>query len=331
MPAGTCPIVRAGGGSRPGARLPARLAAGLSAAAVTCLLAGAALAQDMEPRAYSSSPIGMNFVVVGVGQTRGGVVFDPSIPVTDVEADLNLAVVGYARSFGLGGRQGLVGVGFPYARGDLEGKVSNVDHRTGRSGLADLRLRVSLNFVGPGAMTREQFATAPRKTIVGASLTIQPPTGQYDTSRLINLGTNRWAFKPEVGVSVPVGRWFLDAYAGAWFFTANDEFYPGDSTRRQDPLTAVQAHASYTFPSRAWLAFDATWYGGGESTVDGGPTSSRQSTSRLGGTCSFPLSPSQSIKFAASTGATARTGTDFDTWLVSWQKAWFGLPGPRRP
>ena len=194
-----------------------------------------------------------------------------------------------------------------------------------------MRLRVSLNLLGPGAMTREAFATAPRKTILGLSLTVQAPTGQYDETRLINLGTNRWAFKPEVGVSVPAGRWFLDLYAGAWFFTSNEEFYPGESTRRQEPLGSLQAHASYTFKSRAWLAFDATWYGGGESTIDDGPPSIRQSNTRLGGTCSLPITPSQSIKIAASTGAAARTGTDFDTYLVGWQMTWFDRPADRRP
>jgi hypothetical protein len=189
---------------RPFARVR-RVAGPLAVVVVAGSLAGAALAQDMEPRAYSSSPVGMNFLTVGAGNTRGAILFDPTVPITDAQADLNMGSIGYARSFGLGGRQGLVSGGFSYARGDLEGKVFAVERRTGRSGLADMRVRVSLNLVSPGAMTREQFATAPRRTILGVSLTIQPPTGQYDETRLINIGTNRWAFKPEVGVSVPAG------------------------------------------------------------------------------------------------------------------------------
>jgi outer membrane putative beta-barrel porin/alpha-amylase len=298
---------------------------------LTAALARPAGAQEMEPRAYSSSPIGMNFIAASAGNTRGDVLFDASIPVTDVIADLNLMTLGYARTFRFAGKQGLVAGGVAYARGDIEGLVSSQTRHTGRSGLTDMRVKASLNLLGPGAMTREEFAVAPRRTIVGVSLTVQPPTGQYDTSRLINLGTNRWAFKPEVGVSVPVGRWFLDAYAGAWFYTANDEFYPGESTRRQDPLIALQGHASYTFRSRAWMAFDATWYGGGEGTVDGGPPSERQSTTRIGGTGSIPLTQHQSIKIAASTGASARTGTDFNTYLLGWQVAWFNRKGATQP
>jgi len=265
----------------------------------------------------------LNFIVMAAGNTKGEVLFDPTVPVTDVEANLNLATAGYARTIGIGGRQGLVGIGFAYALGDIEGEVFEETQRVERSGLADLRLRMSVNFVGPPAMTREEFAKAPRKTILGGSLTIQPPTGQYDGTKLINLGTNRWAFKPEVGISVPVGRWFLDAYVGVWLFTNNEDFFPGEATRRQDPLTTAQAHAGYTFASRAWFALNATWYGGGASTIDAGSPSERQSNTRVGGTFSMPLTPRQSIKFAASTGASARTGSDFDTYLVGWQFAWF--------
>ena len=280
----------------------------------------------MEPRAYSPSPVGTNFLAVVVGNSRGAVLFDPTVPITDAHADLYSTTVGYARAFGLGSRQGLVAALLPYVRGDVAGKVFEESRQVQRSGLADLRLKVSLNLVGTEAMTQKQFAKAPRRTILGASLTVQAPTGQYDSTKLINIGTNRWAFKPEVGVSVPVGRWYLDAYAGAWFFTSNDRFYPGDTTRRQDPITVLQAHVSYVFKSHAWLAIDATWYGGGAATVDANPPSTRQSNSRLGATGAIPLTRSQSLKFAASTGTSTRTGTDFQTYLVGWQLMWFDRP-----
>ena len=96
------------------------------------------------------------------------------------------------------------------------------------------------------------------------------PTGQYDGKKLINLGTNRWGFKPEVGVAVPKGRWDFDAYLGVWLFTDNDDFYPGGRRRSQDQVVALQGHASYTFRPRLWAAVDATWYQGGGATVDGG-------------------------------------------------------------
>jgi hypothetical protein len=293
----------------------------LALAAFGCALA--ARAQEMEPRSYSPSPIGMNFIAVAVGNSRGSVLFDPSLPITDVDANLNSASFGYARSIRIGSLQGQVAVGLPYVIGNIKGNVFEQAQQIRRSGLADLRLRMSLNLLGTKAMNREEFAKAPKRTILGVSLVVQAPTGQYDPTKLINLGTNRWSFKPEVGVSVPVGQWFLDAYLGAWFFTNNDEFYTGTSTRQQNPLTVLQAHASYVFKSRAWLAVDGVWYGGGASTVNSNPPSERQSNSRYGATFAAPITPRQSLKFAFSTGATTRTGTDFNSISVAWQLGFF--------
>jgi hypothetical protein len=286
--------------------------------------AGAARAQELEPRAYSPSPIGLNFFAVTLGGARGEILFDPTLPITDVHADLGTLAVGYGRSIRLGKFQGLVLGGLPYVVGHITGNVAEEARSVRRSGAGDVRLKMSVNLVGTRAMSREEFGKAPARTVFGVSLAVQAPTGEYDPTKLINIGTHRWAFKPEVGVSVPVKRWFLDVYAGAWFFTNNDAFYPGGTTRRQDPLVQVQGHAAYVFKSRAWLALDATWYGGGESTVDGGPPSTRQSNTRAGVTFSTPLTPRQSLKLAASSGTTARTGTNFDSLFVTWQFAFHG-------
>jgi len=299
--------------------------------AVTLAAAGTASAQELEPRAYSPSPLGTNFFGIVLGNSQGGVLFDPAVPITDADASINTASLAYGRTFGLWGRQGLVTVAVPYAWGDVEGFVAEEARRVTRSGLADARVKASLNLLGSPALDRKAFAAASRGTILGLSLTVQAPVGEYDNTKLINLGTNRWSFKPEVGVSVPVGRWFLDAYAGAWFFTDNDEFYPGEVTRRQDPVTTFQLHAGYTFRSRSWVAFDATWYGGGASTSDDGPPSERLSNSRIGATLAIPITARQSLKIGASTGASARVGSDFDSVAVAWQMLWFDSAGQPKP
>ena len=116
------------------------------------------------------------------------------------------------------------------------------------------------------------------------------PTGEYDRTKLINLGTHRWGFKPEVGLAVPIGRWDVDAYAGVWLFTANDDFFPGGLERTQDPILAIQGHVSYTFKPRLWLAVDSTWYSGGKSQVAEGEPGAAVNNSRLGATLSIPAS-----------------------------------------
>jgi len=181
------------------------------------------------------------------------------------------------------------------------------------------------------ALTPKEFRQREQKMTLGTSLSIVAPTGQYDPDKLINIGTNRWAFKPEMGFSHPIGRWTLDLAGGVWLFTANDRFYQGDSTRRQDPLFVVQGHASYNVTRGAWAAVDATWYGGADVRVDGGPPSARQNNARLGATLSLPAGTRQSVKIAYSGGASTRTGADFTTLVVAWQYLWFDRTSPKRP
>jgi hypothetical protein len=200
-----------------------------------------------------------------------------------------------------------------------------------RSGLGDMRLKLSVNLWGIPALEPAAFVKVKPRTNIGASLTIAAPAGQYYPDKLINIGTNRWAFKPEVGLSHPVGRWQLDLSGGAWLFTSNDQFYPGTSTRSQDPLVVFQTHVSYNVTRRAWAAIDGTWYGGADVSVDGGPPASRQNNARLGVTLSLPVRRQQSLKFAYSTGASTRSGSDFATVAVAWQYLWFDRVRTSRP
>jgi hypothetical protein len=280
-------------------------------------------AQDLEPKAYSASPTGAVFLVAGFSRSTGSVVFDPSLPVTDVEAKVNGAMLAGGYSFGLAGKLALVTAAVPYGWGVISGKVNEDAQSITRSGLTDSRVKLSVNLVGNPAMGARAFAKAPRKTIVGTSLTVVTPAGQYYPARLINLGTNRWAFKPEVGVAVPLGRWDLDAYLGVWLFTDNQDFYPGGKSRSQDPVVSLQGHLSYTFKPRLWAAFDATWYRGGAAAVEGGTPGTGMNNSRLGATVSFPVARYQSLKVALSRGVIVRTGTNFTALSVGYQWLWF--------
>jgi len=284
--------------------------------------AATAMAQDLEPRAYAAAPIGANFIVVGGGHSTGGVVTDPSLPVEDVEATVNAATLGAGTTFSLFGRTALVVAAFPYAWAKASGQVNEAATSVTRSGLTDPRLRLSVNLLGGRALTPEEFVRAKRPTIVGVSLSVAPPLGQYDPSKLINLGANRWGFKPEVGISRLVNNWTVDGYFGALLFTANDQFYTGSSIRTQEPIFALQGHVSYTFKPRLWLAFDGTWYSGGTTNVNGIDKQDLIRNSRFGATASFPLFRQQSLKVAFSRGATTRVGANFTTMSVAWQFSW---------
>jgi len=298
------------------------LRAAALAATVIAMSAHTARAQDLEPRAYSASPVNTTFVVAAVGRSSGGVVTDPSLPIDDVRATLGVFTAGLGRTFDLAGRTALFVAVVPFAHAHATGSVGETTREASRDGGADTRLKLSVNLLGGKARTAREFAAAKRSAIVGVSLAVSLPTGQHLPGKLVNLGSNRWTFKPEVGVSIPVRRWTLDGYVGVAFFTANAEFYPGLSRLEQDPVTAVQGHASYAIRPRLWAAFDATWYSGGTTSVDGVSKANLQRNSRVGATLSLPLASRQSLKIAYSTGATTRIGGDFDTIAFAWQMMW---------
>jgi hypothetical protein len=304
----------------------------LCAGAGLCLmLASPIQAQDLDPRAYVHVPVNGTFLVWGLGVSHGGVVTDAASPITDLQATVTTPSLGVARSFSLFGRtaQGFAAVPFSWA--DVSGKVLGDAKTTYRAGLSDMRLRLSVLVRGAPASTVAQVAKAPPRTILGTSVTVVAPTGEFYADKLINLGSNRWSIKPEFAVSRPFGdRWLLDAYAAVWFFTANDSFFPGTLTKTQDPIGSFQAHLSYNFRRRLWAAFDATYYVGGRTTVEGVEKGDLQSNSRVGATLSMPVGRTHSIKLAVSKGAIVRLGADFTSLSFGWQTAWVPRPAPAR-
>ena len=276
--------------------------------------------QELEPRAYSVSPVGTNVVVFAYGRSAGDLSFDPTLPIEDAKASINAASVSYFRSFNFLGRSANVALAVPYLWGSAEGRLAGEFQAITRSGLPDPRLRFGINLVGAPAMDLKEFVNYRQKTNVGASLAVVAPTGQYDPNKLINIGSNRWAFKPELGLSRAVGRWVLDFYAGAWLFTANDNFQ--GQIREQDPIGTTQFHLSYNLRRRLWVAFDANYFIGGRTSVDGVRRLDLQRNSRVGTTFSVPLSRRQSVKVAFSTGAFTTIGADFNAFAIGYQYLW---------
>ncbi len=294
----------------------------------TILLAGLFLlpmtvaAQELDPRAYTQGPIGVNVLVAGYGSTSGDVVFDASSAISDVNADVDMATVGAGRVFGLFGRQSSLTLGVPYAWGDVSGNVGENRQSVSRTGLGDPRLRFGMLLFGGPALERREFATAPRGPVLGASLLVSAPLGEYIADKLINIGTNRWAFKPEIGFTYPAGRWQFDAFAGVWLFENNNNYY-GGHRREQDPIGSYQVHVSYTIRPGLWASVDATHYNGGTTALDGVPNPDRQGNTRVGATVSVPFGQGLSLKLSYSEGAVVRVGGDFSSIGLALQYAWF--------
>jgi hypothetical protein len=281
------------------------------------------LGQQLEPGAYSVSPVGVNILVFTYNLSRGDLNFDPSLPVEDAEATVNLAAFSYVRSLRVLGRSANIGISLPLTSGTVQGLYIGEFTKVDRTGLRDPYIRFAMNLLGAPAMDLKEFARYHQKTNIGFSAVIVPPLGQYDPSKLINLGANRWSFKPELGLSKAIGKWTLELYTGVWLFTDNTDFYNG-KTREQNPIGLGQFHLLYTFKPRLWVSFNANFYTGGRTTVDGGLNQDFQRNSRFGTTISIPLNPRHSLKLAYSRGAFTTIGADFDALTFGYQFIWGG-------
>jgi hypothetical protein len=279
-------------------------------------------AQELEPRAYSVSPRGTNFLLLGVARTTGDVSFDPALPIEDATATLHTTVAGYVRTMGILGRSASVGAVVPYLWGSVQGLVYDSFQQAHRSGLADPAFRFAINLHGAPAMSAAEFKDYKQKTNIGASAVVVVPLGQYDPARLLNIGTNRWAVKPEIGISQRAGRWYLDLYAGTWLFSANREFAAGK--RRQKPIGIAQFNLTCTITSRVWASFSANLYTGGRTSVGGVARADYLHNSRMGGTLSIRVTRHQSVKLYGSKGAVTNIGADFATIGAAYQYTWGG-------
>ena len=284
--------------------------------------AASAAAQELEPRAYSVSPYGVNFVVVSYGRSTGDISFDASLPFEDVTATINTMGVGYLRSLNILGRSANIGVSLPVIGGSIQGFVAGEFAQGTRRGFGDPRFRFAMNLIGAPAMSASEFPGYEQNTTLGFSVSVVSPGGQYDSTRLVNLGSNRWAFKPELGLSKRLGRWYVDVYGGVWLFTENTDFV--GQVRRQSPIGSSQLHLAYTIRPGMWVAFNANFFTGGRTEVEGIQNFDFQRNSRVGATLSLPLNRRQSLKFSASTGASSTVGADFDAFAVGYQVLWGG-------
>lgn len=289
---------------------------------LSAAIANTAAAQEMEPRSYSPAPVGTQFVLLTYGHQSGDVLLDASLPLKDVSIKFNAASFAYGRTFNLAGRQANVAVLCPYLWGTVEGTVFEDQIMVRRSGGGDLRFRFSTLLKGGAALGPREFAQRKRSTIIGGSISIIVPTGQYDPGRLVNPGSNRWAFKPEIGISKPKDRWTFEIMGGAWFFTTNKSFL-GNSRRAQKPMASFQGSVIYTLRRRMWVSGNATFYRGGSTVINEKANEDRQENARVGATFSLPLNQRQSLKVVWAKGVTTRIGGNLNTIAIGWQYTWF--------
>lgn len=228
---------------------------------LVALLHSAVRAQDLAPRAYVILPVSSNAVTLTWSYFNGGLNFNGAVPVTGATGTFSVPTFTYYHSFSFFRRSANITASLPYGVGTFQGNVQQHQLSVYRSGLMDFAARFSVNLLGGPAMSAEKFAKWRQKILLGASLKIIAPTGQYDPTKLVNWGINRWAFKPEFGYSERWGNWLLDGYAGAWFYTTNSASFgvPIPQPQTEQPIVSLEGHLSHDFKLGTWVSLDVNF------------------------------------------------------------------------
>lgn len=286
------------------------------------LLTSQAHGQDVEPRRWTSLPVGVNVIGAGYAYSTGDVAFDPVLLIEDAEVDMQTLIVSYARTFALFKRSARFDAVVPWQHGSWKGLLDGAPASATRVGLADPTFRLSINLVGAPAVGMDEFrkraATQPVNTVVGAAIAVKVPLGEYFEDKLLNLGQNRYIFRPQIGVLHTRGKWSYELTGSTYFYSDNNDFY-GDNTLGQDPVHALQAHVIRVFKPGFWASLSAAYGWRGESTVSGVPSNNDKSDLLAALSVGFPVTRTQGIKLFYLRSETHRvTGADLDTLGIIW-------------
>jgi hypothetical protein len=280
-------------------------------------------AQELEPRALVNVPVGTNFVFLGYGYSRGNILLDPAVPIEDLDSRLHAFAAAYVRAIDVFGLSGKLDVIVPFASGEWSGLYEKQAASTSRSGFGDPRVRLSVNFLGAPALRAEEFKDYTQDWISGASVQVIVPIGLYYPEKLINLGSNRWTIRSQIGAAKSFGPWTVEAYTGLWFFTRNPDFF-GGNLLEQRPLWTAKVHVVRSFGKGIWASADLGYGIGGRTKIEGVLRDTRISTFRFGLTLSVPVARQHAIKLYVVSGARVERGPDFDGIGVGYMYFWGG-------
>jgi hypothetical protein len=283
-------------------------------------------AEELEPRRWAHLPIDTNYIGGGYSYTQADIAFDPVLKIEDGQVDLHTWVAKYIRTFALFDKSARVDLLQGYQEGSWSGLLDGVSTTVRRSGWMDSRLRFAINLYGAPPLQGKDYAAyraaTDIETIVGAGLSLQLPTGDYLKDKLINLGTNRYTFRPQIGVVHTRGKWSAELTGLVEFYTDNNSFFNGKKLE-QDPFYIVHGHLIYNFRPGIWASASTSYDYGGRSTVYGYKKNDRKQN--LGGALSFgfPVSRHLGVKFAyVGTRTQKSTGIDSDALVVAASAFW---------
>ena len=217
-------------------------------------------------------PTGINFLSAGYSYAKADIFFDPVLRIEDAEMEMHTWGVKYTRAFELFQKSARIDFTQGYQEGRWHGLLNGASASVKRSGLSDSILRFAINLYGAPPLETKEFkayrAKVDVETIFGTALVVHLPTGDYMSDKLINLGTNRFTFRPHLGVVHTRGKWSMELTGAVWLYTDNTDFFNGNKLE-QDPYYTIQTHLIYTFSPGLWASASAGYGYGGKSTLNG--------------------------------------------------------------
>jgi len=277
-------------------------------------------AQELSPRAHWPTPKGTKVAFVGYQYSFGDILTDASLPITGLDSRINVGFLGYLQTFSLFNRTTNLIIEIPYTSAITTGIIldssGETPARRDMSGIADIGVTFAINLIGAPTMNIAEFQELrnnPRH-ILGASLKILVPTGAYEEDKLINIGSNRWAFKPKFGYMIPLTqKWLVELDLGMWIFSDNNEFL--GKTRKQNPIFASEFHLVRRFTPGFWAAIDVNYFNGGSTNL---VDRDAQRNSKLGCTIAYPFAGRHALKGSFSMGVVTESGDNFNVFMLSY-------------
>lgn len=283
---------------------------------------GRACAQFTDAHTYDNTPVGLNQLELSYTFVHANASIDTSLIITGAKLNLNQGTISYTRFFGLANHTAWVTAGVPLA--GLSGAVAGTNIRGSITGAADSSYQVAALLKGGPALTVAQFEDYRPTTVLGVSLTVTAPTGLYHANKILNLGSDRWIFKPEFALSQPFGpeqKWQFDGYANAYFYTDNTSYH-GREILRQDPLPGFEGHISYFFNDNLWASLDTRYSFRATTFVDGADQKNAQQNFILGSEMNVSINSRNSLLFEFAKALVHQNGPTLVGFSVKYNYAW---------
>ncbi len=290
------------------------------------VFASPCLAEELEPRRWTHLPINTTFAGAAYAYTDADIGFSPVLKIEDAQMEMHTWAAKFIRTFSLFEKTARIGLLQAHQKGRWSGLLDGAPKTVHRDGWTDTVLRFAVNLYGAPPLQGKEYAAyrASKKveTIVGAGFSVQLPTGEYMDDKLINLGTNRFTFRPQLGLVHTRGKWSMEATGMIVLYSDNDEFF-NESKLEQDPLYAIHGHLIYTFRPGVWAGASAGYNYGGRSTVDEVKKNDRKQNLAWALSFGLPINRHLGVKVAyIGTRTQESTGMDSDTFALGFSAFW---------